>query len=120
LSRSQILYKEDLKCNGAVMTDGAGRMSLALAYKIVSIMGLSHLPSAFQGRIGEAKGLWIVDPTTASSPEEWLEVYKSQRKWDRSGTIDDLSSGSWADPAHRTFEVNKYSGALRQRSPEKK
>ena len=95
------------------MTDGAGRMSLALAYKIVSIMGLSHLPSAFQGRIGEAKGLWIVDPTTASSPEEWLEVYKSQRKWDRSGTIDDLSSGSWADPAHRTFEVNKYSGALK-------
>ena len=92
------------------MTDGAGRLSSALALKIVSILGLSYLPSGFQGRIGDAKGLWSID-TRYYGDEEWIEIYDSQRKWKRSGeTLDDPD---FKDPAHRTFEVNKTSGKLK-------
>ena len=85
-------------------------MSAALALKIVGILGLSHLPSGFQGRIGDAKGLWSIDPRYHGD-EEWIEIYDSQRKWKRSGeTLDDPD---FKDPAHRTFEVNKTSGKLK-------
>jgi hypothetical protein len=99
----------DLKCNKEIMTDGAGRLSSALALRIVHILGLSHLPSGFQGRIGDAKGLWSIDPRYHGE-EEWIEIYDSQRKWKRSGKLDDLD---FKDPAHRTFEVNKCSGKLK-------
>lgn len=92
------------------MTDGAGRLSFALALKIVNILGLSHLPSGFQGRIGDAKGLWSIDPRDHGK-DEWIEIYDSQRKWKRSGeTLDDAD---FKDPAHRTFEINKWSGKLK-------
>lgn len=96
--------------NNQIMTDGAGRLSAALALKIVHILGLSHLPSGFQGRIGDAKGFWSIDPQYHGD-EEWIEIYDSQRKWKRSGqTVDDPD---FKDPAHRTFEVNKFSNVLK-------
>lgn len=110
LNRSQIRYKKDLLCNGEVMTDGAGRMSLTLASKIVKTLGLSYLPSGFQARIGGAKGFWSIDPSTDHASEEWIEIYESQLKWTRKGTLDDWN---YNDPAHRTFEVNKFSGKLK-------
>ena len=59
------------------MTDGAGRLSQSLAYKINNQLGLSYLPSGFQGRIGEAKGLWTVD-VNDERPGDWIELYASQ------------------------------------------
>ena len=110
LNRSQIRYKRDLKFNNEIMTDGAGRLSSALALKIVSILRLTHLPSGFQGRIGDAKGFWSIDPRYHGE-EEWIEIYDSQRKWKRSGeTLDDRD---FKDPAHRIFEINKWSGELK-------
>jgi hypothetical protein len=102
--------KPDLKFNSEVMTDGAGRLSSAIALRIVNILGLSHLPSGFQGRIGDAKGLWSIDPRYYGE-DEWIEIYSSQRKWKRSGeTLDDPD---FKDPAHRTFEINKWSSRLK-------
>jgi hypothetical protein len=92
------------------MTDGAGRLSSALALKIVNVLGLSHLPSGFQGRIGDAKGLWSIDPRYYGE-DEWIEIYSSQRKWKRSGETHD--DPDFKDPAHRTFEINKWSGRLK-------
>jgi len=92
------------------MTDGAGRLSLTLALRIREQLGLAHLPSGFQGRIGSAKGFWTINHQDHGL-DEWIEVYDSQRKWERkSGQIDDLD---FSDSAHRTFEVNKYSGKLK-------
>jgi hypothetical protein len=92
------------------MTDGSGRLSSALALEIVQTLGLSHLPSAFQGRLGDAKGLWSIDPSYHGE-EKWIEIYDSQRKWARSGEIAD--DHDYEDPAHRTFEVNKWSRKLK-------
>jgi len=76
------------------MNDGIGRMSLALMQKVRSSLNLSELPSAIQGRLGSAKGMWIVDN---SRPPDviWIEIYPSQEKWEC----------DWDDPAHRTLEV---------------
>ena len=54
----------------------------------------SHIPSAFQGRIGGAKGVWIVDAIEETLPEFdddfWIEITDSQLKFERAGadTVD--------------------------------
>ncbi|KAL3417199.1 RNA-dependent RNA polymerase [Phlyctema vagabunda] len=108
LQRDQILERNDIKCNGEVMTDGAGRLSPTLALKITQKLGLTHLPSGFQGRIGEAKGFWSVDCHDQSN-KEWIEIYPSQMKWKRGQKPEPRSN----DPCHRTFEVLKTSGPLK-------
>ena len=45
-----------------VMSDGCAMMSPALARAIAKKLGLDDIPSAFQGRISGAKGLWTADP----------------------------------------------------------
>jgi len=110
IERSKIRPKNDIKNKaGEKMTDGAGRISQTLARKVAQQLGLTYLPSGFQARLGEAKGFWSVNPQDYGA-DEWIEVYESQRKWSRKGTIDDPDC---QDPAHRTFEVNKFSGALK-------
>lgn len=103
----------DLTCNDPqredeVFNDGAGRISPSLAQKIIQKLGIDYSPSAFQGRLGEAKGLWVVDYMDRSR-DDWIEVFPSQQKWKRStkpnGESDDLS--------HRTFELVNFSGPLR-------
>ena len=94
-----------------VMNDGCGRMSLSLASKITDKLGLSYPPTAFQGRIGEAKGLWVVDRHDKGG-EDWIETYPSQRKWYRGEKRGD-NDKEWDDPSHRTFEVLKCSGPLK-------
>ncbi|KAH8602635.1 RNA dependent RNA polymerase-domain-containing protein [Bisporella sp. PMI_857] len=111
LNNSQIRQKRDLYWprnapEGQCMTDGGGRMSQSLALKITQKLGLSYLPCAFQGRLGGAKGLWVIDISDLGT-EDWIEVYGEQLKWVRNGNIDDRD---YNDPAHRTFEVVKYSG----------
>ncbi|KAA8568267.1 hypothetical protein EYC84_008646 [Monilinia fructicola] len=94
--------------NPYVMTDGAGKMSLSLARKIVLKLELSYIPSAFQGRFGEAKGLWIVDRND-DIDNDWIELYSAQRKWNRGENVSD-EFDHWS---HRTFEVVGHSTPLK-------
>ena len=77
----QIRRKEQdlLSPKGEVMNDGIGRMSLSVARQIRNILGLVDIPSAVQGRLGSAKGVWILD-TTDSGQTDWIETYPSQVK----------------------------------------
>lgn len=102
--------KNDLRsAKGQIMTDGGGRLSKALALRITEYLGLSHAPCGFQARLGGAKGFWVVD-IQDHGIDEWIEVYPKQSKWHRKGTINDVD---YRDPAHRVFEVNKFSGKLK-------
>lgn len=94
------------------MNDGIGRMSRALAVAISDHLfarrdkrePLSHLPSAFQGRLGSAKGIWIVDVSDDGLDDEiWIETYPSQRKW----------KCAYDDEHHRVFEVREFSAKLK-------
>ena len=108
LEKSQIRYKEDIQCEGQVMTDGGGQISPMLALKVTQHLQLDYFPSAFQARLGEAKGLWTVNHHDQSLGE-WIEVYKSQQKWTRSTK----SKGESDDISQRTFEVLKCSATLK-------
>ncbi len=65
------------------MNDGVGRMSRSVARKVKEILGLPIAPCALQGRLGSAKGMWIIDvEDDGTSGEDWIETYPSQRKWE--------------------------------------
>ncbi|KAI1615636.1 RNA-directed RNA polymerase [Exophiala viscosa] len=98
---------------GEVMDDGCALMSLPLARAIWQACGApgDSLPSAVQGRISGAKGLWIVDYAwenrypDISDRGYWIEVSDTQLKInphprDRHDADDYL----------RTFEVLKFAG----------
>ena len=87
---------------GKVMNDGIGLMSRSVARKIRDALGLTDVPSAIQGRMGSAKGMWLMD-VTDSGDGDWIETYPSQRKW----------NCNWADPYHRTLEVRSVSSELK-------
>lgn len=106
----QIRYMDDIKVNDKDMTDGAGRISPAAAAQVREHLGLSFLPSGFQGRLGEAKGFWSIDHSDLSD-EIWIECYTSQCKWVRTKRRDlDYPDN---DVNNRTFEVVKTSGPLK-------
>ncbi|RDW62034.1 hypothetical protein BP6252_11467 [Coleophoma cylindrospora] len=108
LPRQSIRRRKDIMNGDECMTDGAGRMSPALARNITQTLGLTYVPSGFQGRIGEAKGFWSVDIEDRSGVE-WIDVYDSQAKW----IPGDKPASRSNDPCHRTFEVLNQSGPLR-------
>ncbi|ETS76137.1 hypothetical protein PFICI_11524 [Pestalotiopsis fici W106-1] len=99
LERSQLRHIETdiVSPAGNVMNDGIGRMSPLLARKIRDSMGLTETPAGFQGRIGSAKGFWIID-VSERGDDLWIETYPSQRKW----------NCNFEDEDHRTFEVSSY------------
>lgn len=80
-----------------VMNDGVGRMSKKVARMIQADLGLSSPPCAIQGRLGSAKGMWIVDVNDATD-KIWIETYPSQRKWVLKAT----------DEEHRTLEIRSW------------
>lgn len=80
------------------MNDGAGIISPSLMRKVRDVLGLQSIPSAIQGRLGSAKGMWLID-TTDPGHEDWVETFPSQRKWNC-----DLSK-----EAHRILEIRSYS-----------
>lgn len=96
---------------GKVMSDGCSRISQRAAKEIVAKLGLvDHLPSAFQARIGGAKGMWVVDPLgeTLNDDPIWIEIADSQLKFE--GHSND---SVYADPHRMTFEVHAYSSSLK-------
>lgn len=84
------------------MNDGIARMSPAVARLIQQRLGLTATPSAVQGRLGSAKGMWIVATDLQDNDTAiWIETYPSQRKWELEPTS--------AAAEHRTLEIRGYS-----------
>ncbi|KAM0252534.1 hypothetical protein ACHAQJ_007666 [Trichoderma viride] len=108
LERDQIrIQPNDLRNDGMVMNDGIGRISPGLAKKVADSLGLSDCPSCFQGRLGSAKGMWLIDVDSDEGFEEdWVEIYPSQSKWEC----------DYTDPHHRTLEIRDWSKELRSAS----
>jgi hypothetical protein len=94
--------KDLLSPIGKVMNDGIGRMSRTVAKKIRDALGLTDIPSAIQGRIGSAKGMWLMD-VADTSDEIWIETFPSQRKW----------VCDFRDAFHRTLEVRSVASELK-------
>ncbi|KAK4135212.1 hypothetical protein BT67DRAFT_419358 [Trichocladium antarcticum] len=96
-------HREDiLSPIGKTMNDGIGLMSRSVARKVRDALGLIDIPSAIQGRMGSAKGMWLMDVADTGT-EDWIDTYPSQRKW----------NCNWADPYHRTLEVRSVSSELK-------
>jgi hypothetical protein len=99
-----------------VMNDGCARVSVGAALKIwqyyrTATGSTDPLPSAFQGRIGGAKGMWMIsaEPHTRDPVhlETWIEVTESQRKFD---PVSDEEADDQPYACHRlTFNYLKHS-----------
>lgn len=95
--------------NHVVMNDGCARMSMTLAKDIARHVGLSDVPSVFQGRIAGAKGLWMAVPDHefhhVGERNYCIEIADSQLKINPHP-----KDNPTADEAQRTFEVLNHSG----------
>ena len=93
------------KTKSVVMNDGCARISRAAANEIAEQLGLTQTPSVFQGRIGGAKGIWMIDALDehllSSDRDFWIEIADSQLKFE--GHPQD------EDDLRLTFEVHEYS-----------
>ncbi|KAF8430536.1 RNA dependent RNA polymerase-domain-containing protein [Terfezia claveryi] len=95
---------------GEVMDDGCSFASPAVFRKIQEQLGLKEAPTAVQGRLGGAKGLWIVDPVALKEvsqgkrdPNEiWIRVNESQAKY-QEHQVSEL------DPAWTTLDLAWFS-----------
>ena len=88
---------------------GCARISSAAAFAIAQMLGIQgQVPCVFQGRIGGAKGVWMVDAIDENLPifrrKFWIEITDSQLKFE--GHLRDKLS---PDPARVTFEVHDHS-----------
>ncbi|KAJ7511698.1 RNA dependent RNA polymerase-domain-containing protein [Mycena galericulata] len=62
-----------------IMTDGCGFINRSALLAITKRVPYNNLPTAVQGRIGGAKGLWVLHPTDEDAdPKIWIR--DSQRK----------------------------------------
>ncbi|KAK1657769.1 RNA dependent RNA polymerase-domain-containing protein [Colletotrichum godetiae] len=113
LNQSQIRHRrEDIVSPiGEVMNDGVGRMSLLLARQIREVLGLSDVPSAIQGRLGSAKGVWIIDVEDSFLPilEDRVKDKQAMRKSVGDRLLDQLS-----DEIEAQKDVIKYPLRFRQ------
>lgn len=98
-----------------VMTDGCARISVGAAMKIWEIYrsatgATGPLPSAFQGRIGGAKGMWTISGESytreQAHQEIWIEISGSQLKFEPSSDNED---DDLYDPHMLTFNYVKHS-----------
>ncbi|KAL2830657.1 RNA dependent RNA polymerase-domain-containing protein [Aspergillus pseudoustus] len=112
LKPRQVLYLKDPR-NHKVMNDGCALMSRKLANMICDSLGITgNTPSAFQGRIAGAKGLWMVDAhqseISAGGNDVWIQISDSQLKIKP-------HPREWREPVDDdklTFEVVKWSKPL--------
>ncbi|KAG1886291.1 RNA dependent RNA polymerase-domain-containing protein [Suillus subluteus] len=84
-----------------IMTDGCGYISGAALTAIMRVMKYSSRPTAVQGRIAGAKGMWVLHPDPAhqiadGQPSIWIR--DSQNKIN-------LGSLHEVDSAHRIFDL---------------
>ncbi|KAI8335587.1 hypothetical protein BC941DRAFT_355571 [Chlamydoabsidia padenii] len=92
--------RDDSSC----MTDGCGIISASAMRKIMGSQQNDILPCAIQGRIGGAKGLWIVSPNLDMESGDWIEIRTSQNKF-KTGLPDPITKKT--DPIHYTFDLVK-------------
>ncbi|KAH7128366.1 RNA dependent RNA polymerase-domain-containing protein [Dendryphion nanum] len=100
-----------------VMNDGCSVLSMRAAQEIWRVYkgatGTNDpMPSAFQGRIGGAKGLWVVNAEYSSNNHDhqdiWIKISESQLKFEPHR--EDLDDSQYN--RHRlTFELVNYSSA---------
>ncbi|KAJ7696817.1 RNA dependent RNA polymerase-domain-containing protein [Mycena rosella] len=81
--KKNIFYIQDVLAHGwdsrnkppaeQIMTDGCGFINRSALLLITKIVGYNSLPTAVQGRIGGAKGLWVLHPTDQDpNPKIWI------------------------------------------------
>ncbi|KAJ7760095.1 RNA dependent RNA polymerase-domain-containing protein [Mycena maculata] len=81
--RENIFYIPDIVAQGwdpsekppaeKIMTDGCGFINRSALLFITKQVPYNSLPTAVQGRIGGAKGLWVLHPTdTDAAPKIWI------------------------------------------------
>lgn len=116
LHKDEFLQVDDIHSEvGTVMTDGCALMSIGLGIAIAQSLGLDQVPSAYQGRISGAKGVWLVDKRNTFAHELhgrnfWIQITPSQLKIQPHPRERDCVD------AIRTFEVSDYSKTLRPSS----
>ncbi|PFH49062.1 hypothetical protein AMATHDRAFT_64002 [Amanita thiersii Skay4041] len=87
-----------------IMTDGCGFINRAAMMEITRRMKYATRPTAVQGRIGGAKGLWILDPhhDTDNIPKIWIRDSQNKIKYpnlnERSHRIFELLCASQPSP----------------------
>jgi len=104
-SVDQIRMVEDMWVGNECMTDGCARASPAVFREIwrSGALDIKQTPTAIQGRIGAAKGVWYVDPyADPRSDDIWVEIRPSQLKL----KYDPMT---FKDPMLRTLDVVKFS-----------
>ncbi|KAG2358031.1 RNA dependent RNA polymerase-domain-containing protein [Suillus spraguei] len=84
-----------------IMTDGCGYISGAALTAIMRVMKYSSRPTAVQGRIAGAKGMWVLHPNPAHQtpdgpPTIWIRDSQNKIK---------LGSLHKVDSAHRIFDL---------------
>lgn len=98
--------RDDNSC----MTDGCGIISASAMRKIMGSQQNDIMPCAIQGRIGGAKGLWIVSPDLDMDSGDWIEIRSSQKKF-TTGLPDPMLANT-LDPIHFTFDLVKNAFCL--------
>ena len=112
-SEEKKMDQNSSKRESSIMNDGCARISRLSARYIAANLHLDYIPSVFQGRIGGAKGVWIVDslneiPNRNDNDDAlWIEITDSQLKFNAQG-IDLINP----DPDRVTFEVISWSKEL--------
>lgn len=86
-------------------------MSKKAARGVADCLGLDNVPCVFQGRIGGAKGMWMIDAMDETPSKQgrdyWIEITDSQLKF-QGHALDDFQP----EPARVTFEVNTWAKRL--------
>jgi hypothetical protein len=101
----EIRYVKDITINDCCYTDGCAAISSAAMKEVGEILGCHETPSAIQGRIGGAKGVWYIDSNNDFSGNKWIEIRESQIKYKHD--FDDNFDDNFVDNfVHlRTLEV---------------
>lgn len=120
LRQDQFRVVDDIRSrDGKVMTDGCALMSASLGVAIHRCLNLAEVPSAYQGRIGGAKGVWLVDKRSSSATglddrDFWIEIRPSQLKIlphpverECSDEIRTFEVSDWAKTLHPTALNNQ-------------
>ncbi|CAO3702893.1 unnamed protein product [Rhizopus stolonifer] len=107
---SEIEYINDIyppggKGDAACMTDGCGIISCSAMKEIMGCQTTDELPCAVQGRIGGAKGIWIISPDLDFNSGKYIKIRASQNKF-KTG-LPQANMG--IDPHHYTFDLVKNS-----------
>ncbi|KAK7722741.1 hypothetical protein SLS57_004946 [Botryosphaeria dothidea] len=107
----RLVWPTDKQSN-RVMNDGCALISVGAARQLWQDSDASKkergpIPSTFQGRIGGAKGMWMIsDSPDTKDPyhlQVWIEISQSQLKFNPH--TDDLSDSKY-DPRRLTFDLH--------------